>query len=194
MRAVRTRIAWSLLVPALIAAEHGGHVLVHRLQEPDAHSRAELLAQTGHGYMGYLQALMGVCAVLIGAALIGRVRAGFRNRPLNALPGWWWSALPALAFLLQEWFGQLIHTGGAEWSTLLALGAALELACGVLCVLLVRKLLVAAHTVGRALADEIAARPRLAILAVSLCGPQLEQPRLIALARGTGERAPPSFG
>jgi hypothetical protein len=194
MRAVRTRVAWPLLLPALIVAEHGGHVLVHRLQEPNANSRAELLAHTGHGYMGYLQALVGVCAVLVGAALVACVRAGFRRRPLAALPAWWWAGLPALAFLFQESVGRLIHTGGAEWSTLFALGAALELACGVLCVLLVRRLLVAAHSVGRALADAIAARPRLALLAVPLSGPQLWQPPLIALARGSGERAPPRFG
>jgi hypothetical protein len=73
------------------------------------------------------------------------------------------------------------------------LGVALELLCGALCLLLVRKLLVAAHTVGRALANAVERRPRLVALRVELCCAQPERPRLLALARGAGERAPPSF-
>ena len=109
--------------------------------------------------MGYLQGLVGLCAVLVGAALIGRVVAGFRNRPLRPLPSLWWAGVPAVAFLLQEWLGELAHAGAVELSPLLepvlALGVALELVCGVACLLLVRRLLVAAHTVGRALADAV---------------------------------------
>jgi hypothetical protein len=181
-----------------VVAEHAGHVLVHRIQEPDAHARAALLASTGHGYMSYLRGLVGLCAALVAAALIGRVVAGFRNRPPRALPSLWWAGLPAAAFLLQEWFGELAHAGAVEWSPLLqavlAFGLAVEFVCGVACLLLVRKLLVAAHTVGRALADGVGSRPRLATLSVERCSPQLERQRLIALARGAGERAPPVFG
>lgn len=195
---MRSRRAWSLLLPALVVAEHAGHVLVHWIQEPDAHARAALLASTGHGYMSYAWGLVGLCAALVGAALIGRVVAGVRNRPLRAPPSWWWAGLPAGAFLLQEWFGELAHAGAVDWSPLLrpvlALGVALEFVCGVACVLLVRKLLVAAHRVGRALADAVESRPRLATISVERCSPQLERQRLIALARGASERAPPVFG
>ncbi len=195
---MRARLAWTLLLPALVVTEHVGHVLVHRIQEPDAHARAQLLAHTGHGYMGYLQEVVGVCVILVGAALVARVAAGFRNRPLRVMPSWWWAGLPAVAFLLQEWFGELVHAGAIEWSPLLepvlALGVALELICGVLCLVLVRKLLVAAHTVGRALAGALERRPRLATLAIEACTPQFARPRLVALAGGAGERAPPAFG
>jgi hypothetical protein len=181
-----------------MVAEHAGHVLVHRIQEPDAHARAVLLASTGHGYMGYLQGVVGLCAVLVVAGLIGRVVAGFRSRPLRALPSLWWAGLPAVAFLLQEWFGELGHNGAVQWSPLLepvlVLGVALETVCGVACVLLVRRLLVAAHAVGRALADAVESRPPLATLSLERCWPQVERQRLIALARGAGERAPPAFG
>lgn len=195
---MRARLALSLLLPALVVAEHAGHVLVHRIQEPDAHARAALLASTGHGYMGYVQGLVGLCAMLVGAGLTGRVMAGFRNQPLRPLPSWWWSGLPAMAFLLQEWSGDLAHAGAVTWPPLLepvlALGVTLELVCGVVCLLLVRKLLVAAHAVGRALADAVECRPRLTTLAVKRCCPQLERLRPIALAHGAGERAPPLFG
>jgi hypothetical protein len=178
-------------------AEHAGHVLVHRIQEPDAHARAVLLASTGHGYLGYLQGVVGLCAVLVGAGLVGRVVAGFRNRPLRSLPSLWWAGLPAIAFLLQELSGELAHTGAVQWSPLvepvLVLGVALESVCGVACVLVVRKLLVAAHTVGRALASAVEIRSPLATLSLERCWPQLDRQRLTALARGAGERAPPTF-
>ena len=173
-------------------------MLAHRIQEPDAHARAALFAQTGHGYMGYLRPLTSLCVVLIGAALLSRVIAGFRNRTPRLLPSWWWAGVPAAAFVLQEWLGELAHLGAVEWSPLLepvmAVGVAVELVCGALCLLLVRRLLVAAHSVGRALAAAVERRAQLATLSLGLRSPQLERPRLLALANGAGERAPPPFG
>ena len=115
------------------------------------------------------------------------------------LPSWWWAAIPALAFLFQEWLGELAHLGAVEWSPLLepvmAVGVAFELVCGALCVLLVRRLLVAAHSVGRSLAAAVERRTPLAVLSLELRGHQLERPRLLlALASGGGDRAPPVFG
>jgi hypothetical protein len=195
---VRARLAWSLLLPALVVAEHAGHVLVHRLQEPDSHARAQLLAQTGHGYMGYFEHVVWLCLVLVGAALINRVVAAFRNKPFRTMPSWWWACVPAAAFVLQESLGEVVHAGVLESAPLLeplmALGFAVELLCGLACVFAVRKLLVAAHRVGRALAEATARRPRLIAVRLEPCGAWPERPRLLALARGIGERAPPAFG
>ena len=194
---MRARLLWPFL-PALVLAEHVGHVLVHRIEEPDAHARTQLLTQTGHGYMGYLQAPLGLCLVLIAATLVSRVVAGFRQRPLRAAPSWWWVGLPALAFVLQEPLGEVVHAGAFEWSMalrpVLLLGATLEFGCGLLCLILVRKLLAAAHTVGRVLAGPASCRPRLAPLVVELCCAQIAPPLRLALAHGAGERAPPLFG
>jgi hypothetical protein len=194
---MRARLLWPFL-PALVLTEHVGHVLVHRVEEPDAHARAQLLTQTGHGYMGYLEAPLGLCLVLIAATLVSRVVAGFRHRPLESELSWWWSSLPALAFVLQEPLGEVIHTGSFDWSMLLSpvllLGATLEFGCGLLCLILVRKLLAAAQAVGRALAGAASCRSRLASLTVELCSTQIAPPRRVALAHGAGERAPPLFG
>jgi hypothetical protein len=194
---MRARLLWPFL-PALVLAEHVGHVLVHRIEEPDAHARAQLLTQTGHGYMGYLQAPLGLCLVLVLATLVSRVVAGFGHRPLGAAPSWWWAGLPAIAFVLQEPLGEVIHAGSFDWSMFLSpvllLGATLELGCGVLCLILVRKLLAAAHAVGRVLAGAVSRRPRLVSLTVELCSAQTAPPRRVALAHGAGERAPPFFG
>ncbi len=194
---MRARLLWPFL-PALVLAEHVGHVLVHRIEEPDAHARTQLLTQTGHGYMGYLQAPLGLCLVLVAATLVSRVIAGFRHRPMRSAPSWWWAGLPALAFVLQEPLGEVVHAGAFEWSMLLSpvllLGATLELGCGLLCLILVRKLLAAAHSVGRVLASAASCRPRLVSLTAELCCPQIAPPRRLALAHGAGERAPPLFG
>jgi hypothetical protein len=194
---MRARLLWPFL-PALVLAEHVGHVLVHRIEEPDAHARAQLLTQTGHGYMDYLQAPLGLCLVLVAATLVSRVIAGFRQRPKRAAPSWWWAGLPAVAFVLQEPLGEVAHAGAFEWSMLLSpvslLGATLEFGCGLLCLILVRKLLAAAHNVGCAFAGAASCRPRLAPLAVELSCAQIALPRRLALAHGAGERAPPLFG
>jgi hypothetical protein len=194
---MRTRILWPF-VPALLLAQHLGHVLVHRIEEPDASARAQLLTQTGHDYMGYLQAPLGLCVVLVGAALVSRAVAGFRRRPLRVQPSWWWSVMPALAFLIQEPLGQVVHTGALEPSMLLSpillLGASLEFACGLVCLFLVRRLLAAAHAIGGALAAVRRPRSPLASIAASLCTPQIAPPRRLALAHCAGERAPPVLG
>ena len=194
---MRARLLWPFL-PALMVAEHLGHVLVHRIEEPDAHARAQLLTQTGHGYMDYLQAPLGLCLVLVAATLVSRVVAGFRHRPMRAAPLWWWAGLPALAFVLQEPLGEVLHAGAFEWSMLfspvLLLGATLEFGCGLVCLILVRKLLAAAHNVGRVLAIAASSRPGIASLTGELCCPQIAPPRRLALAHGAGERAPPVFG
>jgi hypothetical protein len=194
---MRPRLLWPFL-PALVLAEHVGHVLVHRIEEPDAHARAQLLTQTGHAYMGYLQAPLGLCLALVAATLVSRVIAGFRQRPMRAAPSWWWAGLPALAFVLQEPLGEVVHAGVFEWSMLLSpvslLGATLEFGCGLLCLILVRKLLAAAHNVGRAFAGAASCRPRLVSITAELCCPQIAPPSRLALAHGAGERAPPFFG
>ena len=46
---MRARLLWPFL-PALALAEHAGDGPVHRIQEPEAHARTQLLTQTGHGY------------------------------------------------------------------------------------------------------------------------------------------------
>jgi hypothetical protein len=193
---VRSRWFWTLLLPALVVAEHLGHGLTHWIQEPDARVRENLLAESGHGYMGYLSTLVALCVVLVVAGLAGRVVAGFRRRPLHGLPSWWWAALPVAVFAVQETLGVLAYDGAAGLipASVLGLGAVLELAAGLLCLLVVRKLSVAAHRAGRALAARQSGRPRgvaapalAALLEIALL-------RLGAPAYGGGKRAPPAFG
>jgi hypothetical protein len=186
------------MLPALVVAEHLGHELTHWVQEPNARAREQLLADSGHGYIGYLETAVALCVVLLAAGLAGRVVSGFRQRPLAGLPSWWWAALPAAVFALQETFGVLVHDGAATLPLLadpvLGLGAVLELSFGLLCVLVVRKLSVAAHRAGRALAA-LRRPPLRGIAATAQRTPAAVVPlRLGAPAYGGGTRAPPAFG
>jgi hypothetical protein len=154
--------------------------------------------QSGHGYAGYLETIVALCVVLVGAGLAARAVAGFRQRPLRELPSLWWAGLPVAAFALQELLGVLVHDGPDGLALLadpvLALGAVLELAGGLLCVLVVRKLSVAAHRAGRALAA-LRRRPlRGATTAAQPVPADVVPIRLRAPAYGGGKRAPPAFG
>ena len=193
---MRSRWFWTLLLPALVVAEHLGHGLTHWVQEPDARVRETLLAESGHGYMGYLSTLVALCVVLVVAGLAGRVVAGFRRRPLRGLPSWWWAALPVAVFAVQETLGVLRHDGAAGLlpDPVLGLGAVLELAAGLLCLLIVRKLSVAAHRAGRALAARKPSRPRPSAAPALATPLEVAPVRLRAPAYGGGKRAPPAFG
>jgi hypothetical protein len=195
---MRTRWFWTLLLPALVVAEHLGHGLTHWVQEPDDRLREQLLAESGHGYLGFAQTVVALSVVLTGAGLAGRVVAGFRQRPLHGLPSWWWAALPVATFGLQELIGVVVHDGAGAVSLLadpvLALGAMLELVAGLGCVLAVRKLSVAAHRAGRALAAFRSAPVRAAISPATRARFQVAPLRLRAPACGGGTRAPPAFG
>jgi hypothetical protein len=186
------------MLPALVVAEHLGHELTHWVQEPNAPGREQLLAQSGHGYAGYAETAVALCVVLLAAGLAGRAVSGFRHRPLRGLPSWWWAALPVAAFALQETLGVLVHDGASMLALLadpvLGLGAVLELLAGLLCVLVVRKLSVAAHRAGRALA----ALRRLPLGGKTGVAQPIPSPfvplRFRAPAHGGGTRAPPAFG
>jgi hypothetical protein len=183
--------SWPLLLPALLAAEHVGHVLTHWIEQPDPSLRAVLLEETGHGYMAFLERVVALCLVLIAAAVVGRVAASFRNRPLDAPPSWGWAFLLPAVFVLQE------AAGGGEAvlaRPVLPLGIVVELACGLVCLALVRRVLLAAHGVGRALASRSAAPIRLVAPPLAALTAQVIVLRVPALAWRRGERAPPSSG
>jgi hypothetical protein len=195
---MRTRWFWTLLLPALVVSEHLGHGLTHWVQEPNDRMREQLLAESGHGYTGVLQTIVALSVVLMGAGLGGRVVAGFRHRPLHGIPSWSWAALPVVVFGLQELIGVVLHDGAGRLSLLadpvLGLGAVLELVVGLGCVFVVRKLSVAAHRAGRALAARRRGPVRAADSLAERAPAYVAPFRLRAPAYGGGTRAPPAFG
>jgi len=191
---VRSRTVWSLMVPMLVASETVGHALVARSLDPRG-ERHMLLARTTEDDLEFLYVAIVVCLVLGIAALARRVLASFRGLGARPLPTWRVAALPSVAFLAQEHVESFVHNGDAGWfvttEPVVLFGAVLQLPFGLMAVWLVRALLRAAEGLGFVLARqayrvrERAAQP--------VHGPQVGQLRLLGLARGLAERAPPSF-
>ena len=195
MMSVRTRPGWSLMLPLLVASETVGHAVVVRVLDPHS-ERHTLLARTTENYLGYLYAAAGICLLLGVAVLARRAAASFRGHDPWPLPSWKFAGIPSVVFLAHEHLEAIFHNGG-DWLVIsepaVLLGAALQLPFGLLALWLVRALLRVADGLGYALARR-AARRTLALLAPQLVhGPQDEPLRLLGLARGLAERAPPSL-
>ena len=191
---VRRRVAWALVLPALIGGEMAGHLLAYRIVAPDASKRELLLERTGHAYLAYLHPVFGVCLALVIAALGQRVIAGFRGSPARAVPSWRFATLPAAAFLLQEYAERFAYHGHIVWNTIaepaVIVGVLLQVPCGIMILLVLRVLLRVVHRAGRLLAAR--RHPRAARLPSALLWTTIvERPSLVALARGSAERAPP---
>jgi hypothetical protein len=194
---MKTRTVWSLTLPILLASETGGHTLVARVLDPHGERHA-LFAHAAQGYVVYVQAAVAICLALAGAALLRRAAASFRDHQARPLPSWRLALIPSVAFLAQEHLETFFHNGQVGWLTTVEpavlIGAVLQLPCGLLAVWLVRALLKAADELGYALArrgEERRVRER---PTPQLCRGRQNTPlRLLALARGLAERAPPSF-
>jgi hypothetical protein len=168
------------------------HALGYRLALANAHARADALAHSGHGYLGYAPFTLAVCLGLLLTALVYHGAAGFRGKRRRAAASPLIVVLPPLAFIVQEFLERLIHLGHVPLTLVLQpvflIGLALQLPFALAALLVAWALDSAAHAVGQALA----ARPRL-VFPVFVPAPVrvAAAPRPAGLARGYGERAPP---
>jgi hypothetical protein len=195
MRSVRRRAVWSLTLPVLILSEMLGHALVARVFDPHR-ERHVLLARTAQDSLEYLYAGVAICLVLAGATLVRRAVASFHGSSAGSLPSWQLAGVPSAAFLAQEQLESYVHEGQIGWLTAadpaVVVGALLQLPCGLLGVWFVRMLLRAADVLGYALGRRAERRVR-ERPAPQLCHGRQDAPlRLLPLACGLAERAPPS--
>jgi hypothetical protein len=196
MQMMRTRAVWMLTLPMLVLGETVGHAFFARLFDPHG-ERHMLLARAARDYLEYVQAAGAICLALAATGLARRAVAAFRGRAAGSFPSWRLAAVPSLAFLAQEHLERFFHNGEIGWLTVgepaVMLGAVVQLPCGLLALWLVRTLLRAADELGHALSRRaerrVSQRP-----ALEICHGRQDDPlRLLALARGLAERAPPSF-
>jgi len=191
---MRQRVAWVSIVPLMVAGLLAGHSLGYRLALPDAHTRGDALAVSGHGYLGYAPLALVVCLGALLAALVLRALATFKGMPNRPAASPAIVLLPPIAFIVQEYVERLAYSGHVHWTTALQpsflVGLALQLPFALAALLIAWVLDSAAQALGRALA---AAPPRpLVRVFVPLPAYVAATPRLAGLARGYGERAPPS--
>jgi hypothetical protein len=195
---VRRHLAWPIALPLAAVSALAGHAAGFSVVAPDAHTRAHLLEQTGHGYFAYLPMAVGVglALALLGftAAVAKAVRQGPGQRRATA-PVWLVVMLPPLAFVLQEHVERYSRHGQMDWTTALenafVAGLVIQIPFAMLTALVVQML--------SRLADGIASLivsaappsglrrggPRLAIPIA------IDVPRAPILARGYASRPPP---
>lgn len=190
---MRRHLAWVSIAPLMVGGLLAGHFLGYRVATPDAHERADALAHSGHGYLGYAPLALAVCFGLLLTALLFRAVAGYRGDPLRPAASRAIILLPPLAFVVQEHVERLLYSGGVPWTAALdpsfLVGLALQLPFALAALLLAWALDSVAHAVGRILA---ASRPSLVFSAFVPHPVRVPAtPRPAGLARGYGERAPP---
>ena len=196
MQKVKTRTAWMLTLPMLVLGGTVGEAFVARLSDPRG-ERHMLLAHAAQDYLEYVQAASAICLALAATALARRAVAAYRGRAAGSLPSWRLAAVPSLVFLAHEHLQSFFHNGEIGWLTVgepaVLLGAVAQLPCGLLALWLVRTLLRAADELGHALSRRAERRVRQRPTLEICHGRQDDPLRLLALARGLAERAPPSF-
>jgi hypothetical protein len=170
-----------------------GHELAYRLVYSSAHARADALARSGHAYLGYAPLALEVSLGVLLAGLVLQAAAGFRGGTHRPLASPLIVLLPPLAFVVQEFSERIVHSGQVPWTVVaqpaFLLGLAFQLPFALAALLIAWALDSAARAVGRALsARELPQFPIFVPAPVQVA----VVPRPAGLARGYGERAPPS--
>jgi hypothetical protein len=190
---MRQRLAWLSTVPLMLGGLLSGHWLGYQLAIPDAHTRTDTLAHSGHGYLGHAPLALTTGVLVLIAALVFRTLAGFRGQPRRPAASPVIVLLSPAAFVVQEHVERLIHSGEMPWTAALQpsflLGLALQMPFALAALLLAWALDSVAHAVGRALAA-VPPHPLFPVF-VPLPAYITAAPHPAGLARGYGERAPP---
>jgi hypothetical protein len=189
---MRQRLAWLTTVPLMLGGVLAGHALGYRLAITDPYARADALAHSGHGYLGFVPFALTVCLGVLLAALVLHGRMGFRGERHRPATSPLIVLLPPFAFVVQEFLERFIHAGHVPWTMVFApaflFGLAFQLPFALAALLLAWALDSAAHAVGRALAAT--PQPMFPVF-VPVAVRVAAAPRPAGLARGYGERAPP---
>jgi hypothetical protein len=184
-----------LSIPLVAAGSLAAHALAYRLALPDAHTRAQALADSGHGYLRYSSAFFPICVALVLAYAIGHGLNAVAGRASRHLPIRPFLLLPMLLFTVQEHAERFFKTGAFPFDAVLArtffVGILLQLPVGLIAYAIARIVVALADGIGRLLAGNpphAIARPQ------ALRPPHAvaELARIPVLALHAAGRAPPS--
>jgi hypothetical protein len=190
---VRRALTWLLLVPLALLGSEAAHTVDFWLVEQDPGQRAALLADTGHGYLGWLPAAIAMCWAVILLSLVGWALEGRRGRRAPQLPIAPFALLPPIAFAGRELLERAAY-GELQASYLVEpvflVGLAVQIPFALAAFLAGRALLHAAATLGAKLSEQ-PERRLLAPLKLVAGGLELPLPRLSPLAFAQAVRGPP---
>jgi hypothetical protein len=188
---------WMPSLPLAAVGWLAAHSVAYVLVVPDHDHRAQLLSDSGHGYLGLAPLIVACAITLVVAGLALAIHDGLRGKSRARVPVWPVALVPPLGFAVQEHLERLIELNafpvGAVLEPTFLVGLALQLPFALAAVMLARVVLALGHRIGRALAARRSARPGAHPRSWRL--PRWLRPRLVRpLASGHGERAPPHPG
>jgi hypothetical protein len=191
----RRHLAWPIALPLAALSALAGHAAGYTVVAPDAHERAHLLEQTGHGYFAYMPMAIGVASALAILGFAAAVVAGVRRgRPGHLAPTWLVALLPPLAFVVQEHFERYSRHGEIVWTTALehafVAGLVLQVPFAMLAALIAQLLSGLARRVAALIVSSAAPKPW-ALVAALAFPIAVDLPRAPILARGYASRPPP---
>jgi hypothetical protein len=115
IRGVRRVSAWLVVIPTMLAGTEVAHALAYRIVYPEASVRWRVLAETGHGYLGWTPVFLGVGAAIVLAGLASSVFDAVRREPPRPTPAWVFGLLPLAGFTLQEFLERWLVSGSLPW-------------------------------------------------------------------------------
>jgi hypothetical protein len=192
---MRRLIVWTVVLPLTALGCLAAHAVAYRLAAQHAHERDNLLALTGHGYLGYVPLVLGVMAGVLLVALGLVVAATARGSSCPRMSPSSFFVLPLLGFVVQEHAERFVHDGALSQATMLEpvflLGVVLQVPFALAAFLVARVVLAVAELVGKAFAEgSVSCPPLPAPRQAPRAAADLA--RIPVLALGYPERGPPS--
>lgn len=194
MSCVKRFASWAVAVPLMLGGTEVSHALAYHLVYPEAQVRLQVLAATGHGYLGWAPLVLGVGFAVAIAGLLSVAVDTARRRPTTPVAPWVFALLPLASFTMQELLERWLISSSMPWwmfeQPTFRVGLALQLPFAALAFLVTRVLLRAARTVGVAIAGN-PARIALTAEAPRACPRSFAAFSLRVPALGWGVRGPP---
>jgi hypothetical protein len=189
---MRRHLAWPIALPLAVLGALAGHEAGYRVAVADAHERAHLLEQTGHGYLAYMPIAVGAGLALAVLGFAATIRPTHGRH--GSAPAWLVAVLPPLVFVLQEHVERYTRHGEIEWATgsqpAFLVGLAMQIPFALLAALVAAGLGRLAERVAALIGAGATPRPRLDVPLLGAPAP-IDLPLAPVLARGYAGRAPP---
>jgi hypothetical protein len=180
----------------MLAGTEVAHALAYRIVYPIASVRWQVLAATGHGYLGLFPLVIGVAGAIMLTGLTTELVDAARRRPPRPVPAWAFGVLPLVGFTLQEFLERWLAVGSVPWwmveQPTFRVGLLLQLPFALIAFLVAHLLLRVVRRIGIALYAE---RPSL-VAALAACPSRFDdpaEPSLSVLAGGLWVRGPPAI-
>lgn len=192
---MRRLLAFLVCLPVSVMGILIAHQAGYTLLASDAQARAELLARTGHGYLGHLPIVVATLVALTLGSLVADVIGARRIRSTVPVRAWHFAAFAPVGFVLQEYLERIVFSGAVPldaWhQPTMVVGVLMQLPVALFSWLLALALLRVAPRIQVAIASPPRPRPTVSRADVLWVCCQVARVQRPLLAAGAAGRAPP---